>query len=357
MYFKRMILGCIFICISFSIMGCSNLKNEEKIVVLDEEEYKIEENIIEKIEKYEDVMFMDWMNENEIIISKENKDIHLVDQYNEEYSPLNIYSYNFDTKEDKILSLQKYNEEMAILSPDKNHIFYKRSDEYLYTGFIYDVKNNKNIQITKEHELVGRAGYWLNNKEILLTTAYGKVFIVNTEGKTSLLLDVKDRIYDVLKIENKIYYTSKYGELYIYHLDTKQKELMMKDVGRVILSPDYENLAIVKYEENSNQEIIITDLKGTMLSSLSKGNQIRGVSWSPDGRKVAYAVNVNGNIDGIYITDLKTQKINFVTGDFRYISQQPIKWSSSGKKIIVATRDYNYDIKKLVYTSYLITFK
>ncbi|MBF8983607.1 PD40 domain-containing protein [Lutibacter sp. B2] len=357
MYFKRMILSCIFICISFSIMGCSDLKKEEKIVVLDEEEYKMEENIIAKIEKYEDVIFMDWMNENEIIIAKENKDIHLVDEYNEEYSPLNIYSHDLKTKEEKIINAQSYNEEMAILSPDKNHIFYKRSDEYLYTGFIYDMKNNKNIQITKENDLVYREGYWLNNKELLLTTEDGKVSIVNTEGKKSLLLDVKDRVYDVIKIENKLYYTTKYGELYMYHLDTRQKQLMMKDVGSVVLSPDSENLAIVKHVEDSDEEIMITDLKGNIISSLSKGNQISGVSWSPDGRKVAYAVNVNGNINGIYSTDLKTQKINFVTGDFSYIGQQPIKWSSSGEKIIVATQDYNYDIKKLVYTSYLIIFK
>ena len=77
---------------------------------------------IEKIDKYEGMEITDWLNEQTVVLSKENEELEKMSLLEDSESyPRSIYLYNLDTKEYKTVKAQK-NMFLggAILSPNKN---------------------------------------------------------------------------------------------------------------------------------------------------------------------------------------------------------------------------------------------
>ncbi|MNG09766.1 hypothetical protein D3C84_932000 [compost metagenome] len=75
-----------------------------------------------------------------------------------------------------------------------------------------------------------------------------------------------------------------------------------------------------------------------MRTKLSKGTQIFGTEWSPDGAKLACNLidESDNGTKGIVVADAATGKTVFATIDVPYASD-PVSWSPSGDKLVAST--------------------
>jgi Tol biopolymer transport system component len=114
--------------------------------------------------------------------------------------------------------------------------------------------------------------------------------------------------------------------------------------GSIAISPDGSKLAC----EKSRTQIQILDLKTGEVTSAERSSQILGgrISWSPDGRRIAFDRREPGqqigNIFGIYILDAETGVISQIG-----LGRSPA-WSPSGEWIAFASyvqmdRDHSQD--------------
>jgi Tol biopolymer transport system component len=71
---------------------------------------------------------------------------------------------------------------------------------------------------------------------------------------------------------------------------------------------------------------------------------IRSVDWSPDGTRIAYAINDSGgSTAGIYVMDVATEQIERVTRCAKpCVRQDDLDWSPDGSQIAYTQMDHNF---------------
>src|SRR4051812_34787385 len=128
---KGLVIAALLIILS-TLAACSMRQEETRTVIqepvdsgIDIENKNTETDspsiFIEKIDKYKGMEITDWLNEQTVVLSKENEELEKMSLLeNSESYPRSIYLYNLDTKEYKTVKAQK-NMFLggAILSPDK----------------------------------------------------------------------------------------------------------------------------------------------------------------------------------------------------------------------------------------------
>src|SRR4051812_12268040 len=115
-------------------------------------------------------------------------------------------------------------------------------------------------------------------------------------------------------------------------------------------SPQSDKFAFIVYAEGAN-EIAILDTKSTNVErriKLPGIGSVNHVSWSPDGRNLAFSGQAGG-ISDLYLLDLQAGTIRQLTND-KYADIQPT-WSPDGKTIAFSTdRGAQTDFDKLTYS-------
>jgi Tol biopolymer transport system component len=115
-------------------------------------------------------------------------------------------------------------------------------------------------------------------------------------------------------------------------------------------SPRSDKFAFIVYAEGAN-EIAILDTKSTDVErriKLPNIGSVSHVSWSPDGRTLAFSGQAGG-ISDLYLLDLASGQIKQLTND-KYADIQPT-WSPDGKTIAFSTdRGPGTDFEKLKYS-------
>ncbi|MFQ6041507.1 MAG: DPP IV N-terminal domain-containing protein [Candidatus Poribacteria bacterium] len=116
-------------------------------------------------------------------------------------------------------------------------------------------------------------------------------------------------------------------------------------------SPDGDKMAFSSNRQGNNLEIYTMDVDLVNpnpdnivgLNRLTKDKKVdREPNWSPDGKKIAFSTNRDGNWE-IYVMDTKGENLVNLTND--PAKDQSSCWSPDGKKIAFSTnRDGNWEI-------------
>lgn len=305
---------------------------------------------IEKIENYEGMEITDWIDEQIVVLAKENEELEKMTLFdNTEYYPRSIYEYNLDTKKFKLIKDQKGAFlGGATLSTDKKHLLYY---EYAMGDVAYYLMSLEDEEPTSVKEDIISSAYtaaWTDEQNIIGASYSGGAYLADMNGNLTQITELQDeQLFTVHKTQGKIYYITTDSPSYqVYMLDpmTKEKKnLNLENVDGITISPDGKQILVTQFT-GSMKKLIIADAAGTIQSTIAEGSEVTGVSWSPNQQMIAFQLtsDINGgDSNGLYLYDVSTGKSMQITKDIGY---GEIRWSPSGKNIAVTElneRTYN----------------
>ena len=309
------------------------------ITVVDNGDKETQDPVIsvEKIEPLANVEISDWLDEETVIVSKENDKLgkmnlsELSDTY-----PKSLYYYNIETKEYKPIKEQK-NVYLggATLSANKKYLLYS---EYVLGDPAYYVMNldTKKAFVIAENDIGGaKSAGWFGNE--VAGAAYNNgAYLASASGNISVLGGLKDESVFILRMtKDNIYYnTENVTSLIKMNRTTKKKTMLgLKNVFNVILSKDETKMLILQ-SDNTKSTLLLCDLDGNNQVKIAEGTDIGGVSWSEDQRMIAYNVKstgTNAKVNGLYVYDILTAKATQIAVDIQNASTS---WSPKGDKLM-----------------------
>jgi TolB protein len=303
---------------------------------------------LSKVKIIDGIYPLGWLDEENIIVKKENKSKGIVekDEGLKGY-PTNIYKYNLKTGEENLLIESDQDIEYAVVSPNRKYIFYVEASELTGTGYIYNLANNKRVQVTEEQEIPIGIGRWADeNSVIFFSYTKGGVFTASLTGhRIEIVPKAQVFMRDPIRVVDKVYYVSDQYKLYRYDTATKERKLLLDDIAEFIPSPKGLTFAHVALARKS---IDIRDEKGEKKLHIYDGGGVGGFSWSPCGNKLAYLVSSSSQKgDTLFIAHISSGKsaklAENLPQSFPYIF-----WSPSGKKILVPAYEKNDDKHKFI---------
>lgn len=314
--------------------------------IIDSENESTETNLdfisVEKIEKYEGMEITDWIDEQTVVLIKENQEFGKIDLpelengESEELYPTSIYEYNLGSKEFKTI-IAKKNMYLggAILSPDNKHLLYTRftvGDEAYYVMNLEDREQSSET----DYYLNAYSAEWTDEQNLIGGSYAGGAYMADTRGNLTQIVELQEeQLYAVHKTQGKIYYITTDGQLYMLDLITKEKKnLQLKNVSDIRLSPDGKQILVTQVTE-SKKSLIIADVDGTIQKTIAEGSDVTGATWSPNQQMIAYQLNsvINGvDSSGMYLYEVSTGESIQIT---RNVASAVIRWSPSGEKISI----------------------
>lgn len=307
-----------------------------------------------KIDMYENMIGHEWLDENKMMVLKENNQEQPIKTKVGNLKVSNLYLYDSQSQKEKIIADKSTNQSEVMISPDKKHIFYVNNFENSGTGYISDSEGNIKVKInesyTDNYDL--SQAKWINDQELIMPCMDINGFcIVKLDGTITKVENIekgtpqtKDllnglAIKDIVKVGDKIYYVTinrgcpeNDDKMKVYDMKTKEtKEFIKDDVLDLNLSPDKKQFIITTANSDKKvNELILIDLEGKHREVLAEG-YIFGQCWSTDGTKVAYISNQEG-LEGLFEIDLNVKKNTLIAAGEYYA---PVSWSPSSKKIMV----------------------
>ncbi|WP_456317966.1 TolB family protein [Priestia megaterium] len=314
-------------------------KPDKKITVLDQvdKDGKIE---VKDVQDINGVRAFQFLKENTMIVSKENKQFRSHDFGPKEVYAQNLATYNLKNKSTFVLHPSNEIQHAAKLSPNGEYLFYKVAKGEDTFGYIMNLQTKKTVKI-KNVLLYPSSGEWLNNSEVMFITMEGKLSKANVKGEAEPLLHRDDRILDAVKGIGGIYYIGVNNQLFFLHNEQTDPEKIRDNVISIIPSPNGKQLALVQQKDAQTRTLSITDLKGSEAFQLALSTQIFGVSWSPDGSKLAYNfISEKEGDKGIFIADGLTGDVTHLNVNLDYAADQ-LAWSQSGNKLVASSFTQN----------------
>lgn len=292
---------------------------------------------VEKIDQYKNLQISDWLNEDTVIVSKENESLEKMslEELSDSY-PRSIYLYNLNTKEYKLLKEQ---ENLflggATLSHDKKHLLYHGNS---LGDPVYYVMNLDTLEAFGIHgSNIGGAysAKWADNETVIGGAYSGGAYLASITGEITSLDDLKEEaLFIVRRMKDKVYYNTSYdASLMTLNLATKEKKsLNIDNVYGVFPAPNGKEMLILQ-DNSSKRTMILCDADGRIIKTIAEGSEIGGVSWSQDQRMVAYSLKtvVNGtSVSGLYVYDMLTGVDTQIVVD---VENPTTCWSPSGKEL------------------------
>lgn len=316
---------------------------------------------VEKIEKFEGVEISDWLDEETVIVSKENKSLKKMSlEELSEFYPRSLYLYNLDTKEFKLVNeKEEIFQGGATFSPDKKHLSYYHYSLGDPGYYMMDMDTLEKLSIYDENLGGVFSAEWADNENLIGSAARGGAYLFNINGEMSVIEELEgESFFLVRKIQDKIFYvtmSTAQPELIRLNLATKEKKnLDENNVEAITPSPDMDQMLIIQ-ATGSERALIICDAEGNKVKIIAEGTEITGASWSPDQRMIAYRLKsiVNGTTSsGLYIYDVLTDKSVQIAVD---TAGAQTSWSPSGNKLAVAElADNSYNSGSIIINSSII---
>lgn len=290
------------------------------------------------IKRYEKVQMFGWLDENTVIVSKENDSLaklelaELADSY-----PLSLYRINLKTG--KLVPLKEQENVFlggASLSPDKKHLIYH---EYTLGDPVYYVMNLETLtSFGLAGESIGGAmsARWADDGSIIGASYAGGAYTATTNGDIEVLDELNEgALIIVAKLGSSVYYNSNAdAALKVLDLDTKEtKDMGLGSVGSVIPSPDGKQLLVEQYE-GTRVKLVLYDLDGENAKTIAEGEELGSISWSADQRLIAYSMQaeVSGvTVKGMYVHDLLSDVATRIAADVENAVSS--SWSLSGNEL------------------------
>jgi TolB protein len=321
-------------------------KENKQITILGSQEQVVNNEVaLEKIDSLKDIRALDWIDENTLLVMKENADYPKIQLDSRKAYPKNLYKYDINTKKLELIAGSKTDMGYAVLSPDKKYIFYKEGVESNLTGFILNRLTGEKFRVTHIDSISSTEGRWIDNNTIIFSEfPQGGIYVADTNGNVKPVEnEPKGMISNAAKLGDKLFYTTINGKLYVQNIDGKENKFLKDNVIWLIPSPDSESLIMVKRIEKTKMALVVADLQGIEKKTLSEGTQIFGTNWSPDQSKIAYSTAAdNSGKAGVFVSDINTGKTTQLTVDADLAADE-LRWSPDGKKILATnvTRENN----------------
>ncbi|WP_162463351.1 TolB family protein [Paenibacillus psychroresistens] len=306
-----------------------------------------------KIDHYENIAISDWMDEETVVISKENKDLGKMSLGElAEFSPKSLYLYHLDTKQYDLLKEQK-NAFLggALLSSDKTHLLYSEFSLGDPVYHVMDLDTLDSFGIMGDPIAGAMSANWADDDTVIGPAYSGGAFTASTSGEIAAVDGLSgEALVIVQKMKNKIYYNTNSDEsLQVLDLNTKEKtSLNLDHVYRVFPSADGNQMLILQYND-PKLTLILCDADGGNRKVIAEGTELSGVSWSPDQRMIAYSLVNDTTVNGLYLYDLLTDKSTQIAID---IENPTTSWSPSGRELAYTEMSGNQSSSSIVHLTY-----
>lgn len=344
--------------------GCSGAKENGKvtiqepgssITIIDDESGDNGEPGISvvKIDAYQEVEISDWLDENTVIVAKENESLEEMSL--EElagHHPRSLYKFNLATQEYTLLKEEpNLNLGGAKLSPDHKYLLYSGYSLGDPSYEVLDLDSLKSFQISVE--TVGNVGsaYWADQNTIVGAGYMKGAYLSDTKGNaTPLSVLDQESLFIVRKVKDKVYYnTSDDNTLQALDLTTRgTASLNLPNVGGLYPSPDENKILVLQYS-GAKQTLSLADADGNNLKKIAEGVELGGISWSPDQRMIAYSMKGEENgasVSGLYVHDLLAGESTPIAVD---IPNAITCWSPTGEQLAYAWWDGEQYNSSIVY--------
>jgi TolB protein len=308
---------------------------------------------VEKINRYDGMEITDWLDEQTIVLAKENPELGKMSLLeNGEFYPRSIYLYHLDTK--KYDTVKAYKDMFlggAILSPDKKHLLYY---EYSIgdTAHYLMSMDEKEQSLVKDNILgIAITAEWDDANSVIGVSYAGGAYMADTNRNIIQVADLQEQLLTVQKTKDKFYYITIDDSLQLHMLDmitNEKKNLNVENVDEIIPSPDGKQILISQWE-GSRKKLLVADAEGNILRTIAEGTEVNGASWSPQQLMIAYQLKtvINGvESSGLYLYDVLTGKSMQIAVN---IGNAKIRWSPSGEKIAVAELDESNYNSSIIY--------
>ncbi|NQX46804.1 PD40 domain-containing protein [Paenibacillus tritici] len=311
----------------------------QKITVLDNISESVYTQLkLEGIHKVEGVRGTDFVSEEVMVVTQENRNLPAQVIEGQKRYPVNLYLHTFSTGEETPLREGELNYGAPLLSPDKTHLFYKELYEATGVGYIMDLSTGASVKLG-DAEFRSEEGTWADDGHVIFPDMEGNLLSADVNGKLETVLKTGvSYAHEVIQTGSRILYISgEESQLNAYDRGTKQTKVLGQNVEWAIPSPDGSRLAIVERIGAGERVLKLCDSEGNEQSRLADGQQIFGTSWSPDGSKLAYAITAAGAADdqeGLFITEVETGEQTPVLNDIHIADK--LHWSPSGKKLLAS---------------------
>ncbi len=190
---KKLLVGALVISALGGIVGCTQYKAQENnkniTVIKDTKDILAPKVVASKINTYEGVIGHDWIDDNKIAITKENKELEPIKidtaKLKADFEVKNLYFYDINSKKEKGIGDQSKFQDDAISSPSNKYIFYINKFEEKATGYIVDSQGNTKLKVSDnnidEYDL--SEANWVNDEELIAPCHSIKGFvIINVNG-------------------------------------------------------------------------------------------------------------------------------------------------------------------------------
>jgi len=332
-----------------SLSAC-NAKEENKVNIEEPEETVITVNnvdqemqepeiSVEKIEQLgERVVISEWMDEENAIVSKENTTLgKMTSEEFEGAYPRSLYYYNTNTKEyTPIMEKENILLGGGTLSSDKKFLLYS---EYVLgdpSYFIMNLDTKDSFCICNDNIGGARSAIWVGN-EVVGAAFNGGLYTASTSGEISILAGLEgESIFILRATKDYIYYTGDNTSLMKMNRATEEKtSLNIENVFDVVLSADGAKMLILQ-SDDTKSELLLVNLEDGKQTTIAEGTDISSISWSPDQRRVAYAIKFDGTnttMNGLYAYDMLSAKPTQIAPE---IQDAFTSWSPLGDKLMYA---------------------
>jgi TolB protein len=289
--------------------------------------------VVGNIKKYEKMYIYGWLDEETVIVSKENETLEKMklEELSDTY-PHSLYQYNVITDTFTPL-IEKENIYIGAvkLSPDNKHLVYQ---EYTIGDPSYHLLNLETLQTVNIP--VAMSARWVDNDSVVGSSYAGGVYMATTSGEVIGIEEIKDDfLFLVAQVGDRLYYnTDAYKPLKVLDMNTKEiKELGFESASNITPSPDGTQL-VVEYYSETKGEILLSGMDGENAKAIAEGAELGGISWSEDQRFIAYSKQdeINGAmVKGLYVYDLLTDESTRILANLE--SSLSTTWSPSGKEL------------------------
>jgi TolB protein len=341
------------------------LKNKGKEIVILNNKVAAASNEIalEKIDIKKEIYAFDWIDEETLLVRKRNelKKNTPQEEFGTPQKPLNLYSYNINTGDIKLLIDSDRTITFARISPDGKYIYYEISGEGICEGHIYEIETNKKITIQGIGNLYEGLCRWIDKDKMLLASAEkNSVYIVDLKGNNSKIATIGNNrsLLQLAKGGDNLFFGLDNESLLINDTNSKKTSVFRSEISNFELSSDKTKLVMLSNKKDDKSIISLTDITNMESKKdklLYEGGKVIGFSWSPDNNRIAYVANVAGTQNiGLFIGDIVTGASIQLVADIR----NPFKgviWSPSGDKMAICA--YEEDKNRFTNIVYIVDLK
>ena len=225
---KRMICLLMMFMTALSISACDGSENDINKDNDRDNKLPIEQAKGIDIFEYEEVYFIDWIDDKHLLAIKENDRLDKLSlaELSGKY-PQSIYSYDAeaDTYE-LILEQENANLGEAALSPDRSFMLYSASTLGDPSLHVYDMKSKNRFPLSGDPIGGAISAKWVSDEEIIGAAYAGGVYMADMSGSIRLLKEVTDEmVYLVEKVgDTLLYNTNSNPNLMSYNVQTRERK-------------------------------------------------------------------------------------------------------------------------------------